>query len=78
MTEAGGPAPSGFSIYDENVPVATEVNVPPNDDNGTHGGVNERAAVLDQVEHFFRNAEVIHTCGADAPAPCDCSTGACD
>jgi hypothetical protein len=78
MTEAGGPAPSGFSIYDENVPVATEVNVPPNDDNGTHGGVNERAAVLDQVEHFFRNAEVIHTCGADDPAPCDCSTGACD
>lgn len=78
IAEDTAPLASGFSIYDENVPVATDVNVPPADDNGTHSGVNERAAVLDQVEHFFRNREVINTCGDGTPVACDCSTGACD
>jgi hypothetical protein len=73
------PAPSAFTVYDENVPVPTTTNVPPEDDNGTHGGVNERQAVLDQIEHFFFNEEVINTCGEDgSPVACDCATGACD
>ena len=78
ITEELAAAPSGFTIYDENVPVPTTTNVPPADDNGTHGGVNERQAVLDQVEHFFFNREVINTCGDGTPVPCDCATGACD
>ncbi len=73
------PVLSGFTIYDENVPVATLNNVPPTEDNGTHAGVNERQAVLDQLDHFFRQREIINTCGETAsPAVCDCSTGACD
>lgn len=78
IAEELAPAASGFTIYDENVPVPTATNVPPGDDNGTHSGVNSRAAVLDQVEHFFFNGEVINTCGTDTPVPCDCGTGACD
>lgn len=73
------PAPSGFTIYDEHVPVPTSDNTPPRDDNGTHSGVNERQAVLDQIEHFFFNEEVVNMCGEDgSPQACDCDTGACD
>ena len=78
ITESTAAVPNGFSVYDENVPVATTTNVPPKTDNGTHSGVNERQAVLDQIEHFFFQGEVINTCGTDTAVPCDCSTGACD
>lgn len=74
------PVPNGFTIYDEHrgdEPPLT--NVPPSDDNGTHGGVNERAAVLRQAETFFFQGVVVNSCLIDdAPAPCDCDTGACD
>ena len=79
FSETTSPVSSGFSVYDENVPVSTTNNVPPSDDNGTHSGVNGRQAVLDQVEHFFFEREVVNTCGpAGDPVACDCSTGACD
>ena len=74
------PVPNGFTIYDEhpdNIPPLT--NVPPSDDNGTHGGVNERQAILDQAQQFFFEGVITNTCLLDgAPAPCDCATGACD
>lgn len=74
------PVPNGFTIFDEHpddIPPLT--NVPPTNDNGTHGGVNERQAVLRQAQQFFFQGIVTNTCLLDdAPAPCDCATGACD
>lgn len=74
------PVPNGFTIYNEHpddIPPLT--NIPPTSDNGTHGGVNERQAVLRQAEQFFFDGVVANTCLLDsAPAPCDCATGACD
>jgi len=71
---------SGFAIYDEKpTPEPPLTNVPPDDDNGTHGGVHERQAVLRQVERFIRTGEIVNGCLVnDEPAPCDCTTGACD
>lgn len=86
MEETTEPVPAALTIYDEHpMPVPPLTNVPPIDDNGTHAGVNSRAAVLRQIEHFFETGEVIHACFDDngAAAPCDCGTddaptGYCD
>jgi hypothetical protein len=80
MIESAEPLASGLTIYDEHPePLPPETNVPPSDDNGTHGGVNERAAVLRQIERFFFQGDIVNTCELDGVAvPCDCATGACD
>lgn len=80
MEEHTEPLSSGLTIYDEHPePLPPGTNVPPSDDNGTHGGVNERAAVLRQVEGFFFTGEIVNTCAVDGVSvPCDCATGACD
>lgn len=80
MFEEQTTAPNGYTIYDENVePWPPTTNVAPEEDNGTHGDVNERAAVQRQVTEFFFNGEVSAQCFlGDTPSPCDCSTGACD
>jgi hypothetical protein len=77
---ASGPVTSGFTIYDEHPePAVPTTNVPPSDDNGTHAGVNENPAVLRQVVGFLRDGQIENECRVgDAPAPCDCSTGACE
>jgi hypothetical protein len=74
------PVASGFTIYDEKrEPGVPLTNVPPADDNGTHSGVNGNPAVLRQVLGFLRDGEVVHQCRTGgAPAPCDCTTGACN
>ncbi len=54
-------------------------SLPPEEDNGTYAGVNSRTAVLRQVIHFLDTGDVVHPClDGDAPAPCDCATGACE
>lgn len=80
MQESTGPLTSGLTIYDEHPePLPPATNVPPEDDNGTHGGINERPAVLRQIQRFFYEGELVSTCLLDgAPVPCDCATGACD
>jgi hypothetical protein len=80
MEERAIAEPSGLTIYDEAAsPPATTTNVPSIDDNGTHGGINERGAVLRQVQEFFLQGQVLNQCkSGDTPVPCDCTTGACD
>jgi hypothetical protein len=80
MSESAEPLSSGFTIYDEHPePLPPETNVPPAEDNGTHGGVNERAAVLRQIQRFFFEGDIVNTCELEGVAvPCDCATGACD
>jgi len=74
------PSPSALTVYDESPdPIPPDTNVAPEDDNGTHSDVNQRPAVQRQVTHFFDFGEVRNECKLDgAPAPCLCSTGACD
>ncbi|HKE17251.1 MAG TPA: hypothetical protein VKB80_20395 [Kofleriaceae bacterium] len=75
------PVPSGFTIYDEKrMPGVPDTNVPPAEDNGTHSGVNSNPAVLREVIGFLIDGEVVQQCRdeAGAPAPCDCTTGACE
>ena len=76
---AGSPT-SGFAVYDEHpspLPAST-TNVQPEEDNGTHSGVNKRQAVLDSVRAFVLGGNVVQACksGEQATA-CDCATGAC-
>lgn len=80
LTESTEPLANGFTIYDEHPdPLPPMTNVPPLDDNGTHGGVNGRQAILRQVEQFFFDGYIVNTCFTDGdPVPCDCATGACD
>jgi hypothetical protein len=72
---------SALTIYDEHrTPLPPTSNVPPTSDNGTHSGVNHRAAVLRQVHDFLLQGTITNQClGAGAaPSPCDCATGVCD
>jgi hypothetical protein len=80
MVEVDEPAPSGLTIYDEKPsPGVPATNVPPADDNGTHSKVNERPAVLRQVEKFLLDGFIENTCEVGGTVTsCDCSTGACD
>jgi hypothetical protein len=80
MIADGGPMSSGFTIYDEHPkPVPPAGNVAPTEDNGTHGGVHERAAVQRQVSRMIYEGMLFHECKlGEAPMPCDCTTGACD
>jgi hypothetical protein len=75
-----GPLVNGITLYDEHpTPMPLDTNEPPKEDNGTHSGVNRNPANLRQVEQFLLQDQVIGQCKlSNAPAPCDCSTGACD
>jgi hypothetical protein len=75
-----GPLPNGVVNYDEHpTPLPPETNVPPSADNGTHSGVNRNPSALRQVfEFLLQTQSVVQTCGGTTPAPCDCTTGACD
>ena len=71
--------PNGLVVIDEHrTPMPSEFNMP-EDDNGTHGGCNRRAALLRMTEQFVLQGDVVMGCevGGNA-APCDCDTGACD
>jgi len=74
------PVPNALTIYDEHPdPPVPSTNVPPAADNGTHAGVNERPALLREVVNFLRGGSIINEChDGDAPAACDCATGACE
>jgi hypothetical protein len=80
MVEEQTTAPNALTIYDEDVsPHPPDVNVAPDDDNGTHSDMHELPAVQRQVTKFMFDGVVANECKIDgAPAPCLCSTGACD
>lgn len=80
LTPVNGPLQNGVTIYDEHPsPMPPDTNVPPASDNGTHSGVNRNPAALRQVESFLLQNTVVDECKlADAAAPCDCATGACE
>ena len=76
-----GPLASGLVVYDEKrTPLPPEGNVPPSQDNGTHGGINRREAVLGQVAEFLFTGDIVSHCldAQSNPVPCDCTTGVCD
>jgi hypothetical protein len=74
------PQADALTIYDEHkTPLPPMTNVPPATDNGTHSGVNFRAAVLRQVHDFLLQGTITDQCLAGSqPMPCDCATGVCD
>ncbi len=71
---------SGITVYDEHPePLPPDTNFPPPSDNGTHSGVNQRAAALRQVQKFLLETTAVNECRlGDVAMPCDCATGACD
>jgi hypothetical protein len=79
MPAKAGPLVNGITLYDEHpTPLPSDLNIPPSNDNGTHSGVNRNPSALRQVYQFLLQDGVVQTCGGSTPAPCDCSTGACD
>lgn len=74
-----GPLQSGFMAYDEApTPLPSVHNIPPAQDNHTHGGIHGWSALLDQIEGFTLHGEILNYCTLDGqPAPCLCATGAC-
>jgi hypothetical protein len=80
LTPVAGPLDNGVTIFDEHpTPLPAETNLPPPEDNGTHSGINKRAAALREVESFLLQNTVVNGCKVgDTVAACDCDTGACD
>lgn len=80
-----GPLPNGVVVYDEKrEPQPYDTNQPQMD-NGTHSGVNRHPAVMRQLQKFLQplvpdaSKEASQECRlGSAPAPCDCTTMACD
>jgi hypothetical protein len=85
LTPVTGPTPNGLVIYDEKrQPLPHETNQP-QEDNGTHSGVNRRPAIMRQLQKFLLPAAptaagvASQECRVGGnPAPCDCTTSACD
>ena len=80
MTAVTGPLPSGLVIYDEKKQPPPYDTNQPQTDNGTHSGVNKLPAPMRQVQKFllspFQASQECRVAGA--PAPCDCTAGACN
>ncbi len=74
------PLQNAVNVFDAHpTPLPPTTNVPPAVDNGTHSGINREPAALRLAEDFGLNGVISNECMLDAaPAPCDCSTGACD
>jgi hypothetical protein len=80
-----GPQPNGLVVYDEKrTPLPYETNQP-QEDNGTHSGVNRKPSVMRQLEKFLLGAPqgASQECRltinmTTTVAPCDCTTGACN
>lgn len=82
LTVASGAQDNGIVVFDDHpAPLPPETNEPPAKDNGTHAGINRKAAALRMVQRFLlppdRKAAIGCVLGG-SPAPCDCATGACD
>jgi hypothetical protein len=82
LTPTSGEHDNGIVVFDDHpTPLPPETNEPPEKDNGTHSGINRKAAALRMVESFLLPPpqQAVDGCvTASAPAPCDCATGACD
>lgn len=81
LTAKPGPLESGINVYNDHPsPLPPDTNVPPAEDNGTHGGINRKPSALRAVEKFLLEDTVVQTCqdGSGAPVACDCATGACN
>jgi hypothetical protein len=75
MTETTGPLADAFVQFTEDpMPLPPESNLTNDQGNEAHGQLRKRAAVVEQIGHFFETGEIIHTCG---DGPCDCAAGAC-
>ena len=76
----------GVNVFNDHpTPLPPDTNVPPSKDNGTHSGINRKAAALRFVEAFLYQdptdptGQVVPECLVTGQAaPCDCATGACD
>jgi hypothetical protein len=80
MTATAGALANGITVYDEKrTPLPYDTNQPQSD-NGTHSGINRKPAVMRQVEKFLLgNQQAVNECKLEnAPAPCDCTTEACN
>ncbi|HEU0034995.1 MAG TPA: hypothetical protein VFQ53_30425 [Kofleriaceae bacterium] len=80
LTPVAGPLDNGVTVYDDHpTPLPLDTNIPPIEDNGTHSGINRKPSALRQVQSFLLGNTVVDECKlSNAPAPCDCATGACD
>jgi len=83
MTPAPGPMVNGINVFNDHpTPLPPDTNVPPAVDNGTHSGINRKAAALRMVQAFLLGDQMAkQTCFASdgvTPAACDCATGACN
>ena len=82
LAPTAGTHDNGIVAFDDHpTPLPFDTNLPPEEDNGTHSGINRKAAALRMVERFLLPPDRKATDGcalAGSPAACDCATGACD
>lgn len=82
LTPVAGPLQSGVNIFNAHpTPLPPTTNVPPATDNGTHENINYVPAALRYIDQYLLGSpqEITPQCMLNgAPAPCDCSTGACN
>jgi hypothetical protein len=86
LAPQAAPLINGINVFNDHpMPLPPDTNVPPAFDNGTHAGINKKAAALRFAEAFLfqdpadpTGAIVPECLVSNQPAACDCATGACD
>jgi hypothetical protein len=82
MAPTPGPLANGINVFNAHpTPLPPETNIPPATDNGTHSGINKKAAALASVKAFLLDSQMaVQTChdAQQQLVACDCATGACD
>lgn len=74
LTETAGPLSSALVTYTEDLsPLPPETNLMNTVDNGSHGQLRKRAAVVEQIGTFLSTGEIVNTC----TGACECAQGAC-
>jgi hypothetical protein len=77
LHEEPSPLSSGLLVLDQHpTPLPPDTNVPPSEDNGSHGGVNRNGAALREVQQFLLQDQITQTCSdGTQPVACDCDPG---
>ncbi len=63
LPQTEGPLPSAMSVWDvQPSPLPPDTNATPTSDNPAHDTIRMIPELRDQIDHFFRNKEVVSTC----------------
>lgn len=74
LTPMPPPMANGTMVFNDHpTPLPPDTNVPPEEDNGTHSGINRKQAAIREAQDFLLDGQIVPECkNGSAAVPCDC------